>query len=113
MVMANLEQRLTRLEKVLDSHTDALTWADAYDAHARQQVRAYVKICRLLGVDAHDRRVAEAISRLAGDDEARIARDAAIMARWREQQGLMEDPAEIRQRFTKRLEAIARRLQAG
>jgi hypothetical protein len=62
-------------------------------------------------VDASDSRVAEAIMRLAGDDEARIARDAEIMARWQRQQGMTIDLAEIRQRFARRLEAMACRLQ--
>jgi hypothetical protein len=110
--MGTLQRRLTRLERALDRRTDSLPWADVSHALVRQQARARLKLCQCLGVDAGDRRVVEAISLLAGDDEALIAQDAEIIARWQRQQGLTIDLAEIRQRLARRLEAMARRLQA-
>jgi hypothetical protein len=110
MTMANLARRLTRVETRLTCADTRLPWAEVHDALARQQARARLTLCQRLGVDANDPRVAEARSLLAGDDAARRARDAELIARWRRQQGLTEDLAEIRPRVTKRLEAMARRL---
>jgi hypothetical protein len=113
MSMRHLARRLARVEAHVDRHEDRLPWADVHDALARQQARVRIKLCQYLGVAASDRRVAEAISLLAGDDEARIAQDAEVMARWRRQQGITVDLAESRQRVTTRLNALADRLQAA
>jgi hypothetical protein len=110
-MMANLQRRLTQLEARLTRDHGPLAWGDVCDAYARVAARASVKICRRLGIDASDPRVAEEMSRLVGDDEARIARDQALLARWRDQQGLPIDGEGARQRLAARLDAMARRLQ--
>jgi hypothetical protein len=110
--MANLKRRLSQMEMRLTPAEDRLAWLDVHDAVARQQARARLTLCRRLGVDTRDPRVVEAVTRLAGDDEARIAEDAEIIARWQRQQGMTIDLAEIRQRLAKRLDAMACRLQA-
>jgi hypothetical protein len=113
MTMGKLEHRLTTLERRLTPPDTRLSWIDVHAAMMRQQARTRLKLCHRLEIEAHDHRVAEAISLLAGDDEVRIAQDEQLIARWHRQQGLTEDLVEIRQRFTKRIEAMARRLQAG
>jgi hypothetical protein len=109
MTMGNLARRLSHLETRLAPPEDRLAWVDVQAAMTRQQARARVRLCQRLGVDASDPRVAEAIARLAGDDEARSAQDAELIARWRRVHGLRADAGEVRRRLAQRLEAMARR----
>jgi hypothetical protein len=109
MTMAHLARRLTRLETHLSRADAGLPWADVHDALARQQARARLTLCRRLGVDSRDPRLVDAVTLLLGDDEARSAHDAELIARWRRVHGLDDDPGEVRQRLAQRLEAMARR----
>jgi hypothetical protein len=110
--VTNLKHRLNHLARRLTPPEDRLAWLDVQAAMVRQQARARLTLCQRLGVAASDPRVADAITLLAGDDEARRVQDEEIIARWQRQQGLTEDLVGIRQRFTKRIESMARRLQA-
>ncbi len=107
--MTNLQYRLSQLKMRLTRDDALRARADVHDALVRQGARARLKICQRLGVDASDPRVVEAVTRLAGDDAARSAHDAELIARWRRAQGIVEDAGEIRERLAQRLEAMARR----
>jgi predicted glycoside hydrolase/deacetylase ChbG (UPF0249 family) len=110
--MMNHERRLTRLEAQRDVDTDCVAWADVHAAMMRQQARARLAIGQHLDLDPGNPCLVDALMWLSGDNPARIAQDVEITARWQRQHGIRADTGDVRQRFTERLDAMTRRLQA-
>ena len=96
----------------MDVDEDRMAWADVHHALQRQQARVRLTLCQRLDMDPHDARVVGALTWLIGDDPTRKSQDREIIARWRRQQGIHADTAAVRQRFTERIEVMARRLQS-
>ena len=114
--MTPLARRLARLEAHQRREEARLPWAEVHAARARQQARLRLKLGRLLQMDDRHPWVMEAMARLVGDDPARVAQDAELVAGWSRQQGRegsAEAPGAARQRLAQRLDSMGRRQDAG
>jgi hypothetical protein len=82
------------------------------DATRRLQARARLRIAR--GLQARDEApgIADAVAALADDSPAQAARDEALVGRWRQAHGIVEDAGGARARIAERLEQMAARLHA-
>jgi hypothetical protein len=90
----------------------ALSWPAFFAAERRLQGRVRLTIGRRLGAPDTDRDMADALMVLAEDSPAQAAHDAAVVRRWDQAHGIVEDAAGARARIAQRLEEMAERQQA-
>jgi hypothetical protein len=114
---APLQQRIYR--ELADRFTaqlegQALSWPAVHAAEGRIRARVRLKLCRLLGAPDTDPGMAEALTVLAGESPAQAASDEALVRRWCQMHGIVEEDADgARARIAQRLETMAARLQAA
>jgi hypothetical protein len=108
----NPTSRLRRIEAQLEAFDTRVAWAAVDAALHRERARAMVKMCHLLGVDPDDPRYAEAAAVLIDDGMALQAQDADTLARWRQQEGIVDTSEGARPRVMETLDEMAARLKA-
>ena len=94
---------LQRLGELLQPQESPPSWAQVHAARERYTARVRRKLARLLGVEATATDVDECPRQIQEDEQ--------ILARWRQSQGLTEDPGDVRGRIVQRLDDMARRGQ--
>jgi hypothetical protein len=105
--------RLAKLEAQLAASDERVAWAAVDAAMHRQQARARIKMCRLLGVDHDDARYAEAAAVLTDDGMALQAQDADTLARWRQQEGIVDETEGAKERLMEKIDEMAARLSTS